>query len=243
MAQPEHPRGILQVTGEDRISFLQNLVTNDISSKGLHYAALLTPQGKFLADFFVCVGEDDILIDVVQMVQPTLLSRLGIYQLRAKVKITLIDCPVNCGLGPTPNGAFPDPRTPAMGWRAYGAQDNVIIDWAALRVEHVIPETGIELAPDRFILEMDFERLNGVDFKKGCYVGQEIVARMKHKTELRKGLRQVKVTGATTPGTTIMANEKPAGVIYTQHGGLALAYLRFDRITEHMTAGDAIVTI
>ena len=90
---------------------------------------------------------------------------------------------------------------------------------------------------------MDFERLNGVDFKKGCYVGQEIVARMKHKTELRKGLRQVKVTGTTTPGTTIMAGEKPAGVIYTQHGGLALVYLRFDRITERMTAGDAVITI
>ena len=72
MAQPEHPRGILQVTGDDRISFLQNLVTNDISSQGLHYTALLTPQGKFLADFFVLVREGDILIDVADTLQPSL---------------------------------------------------------------------------------------------------------------------------------------------------------------------------
>ena len=243
MAQPEHPRGILQVTGDDRISFLQNLVTNDISSLGLHYTALLTPQGKFLADFFVLVREGDILIDVADTLQPSLLSRLSMYRLRANVKIAPMTCPVNCGLGPVPKGAFPDPRTPAMGWRAYGAQDSDVIDWRALRVEHIIPETGLELEPDRFILEMDFERLNGVDFKKGCYVGQEIVARMKHKTELRKGLRQVKISGSAPSGTPIITNKKPAGVIYTQHGGLALAYLRFDRISDHMTAGDAIVTV
>ena len=243
MAQPEHPRGILQVTGDDRISFLQNLVTNDISSLGLHYTALLTPQGKFLADFFVLVREGDILIDVAETLQPSLLSRLSMYRLRAKVDIRPITCPVNCGLGPVPEGAYPDPRTPAMGWRAYEGQDSDVIDWRALRVVHIIPETGLELEPDRFILEMDFERLNGVDFKKGCYVGQEIVARMKHKTELRKGLRQVKISGSAPSGTPIITNKKPAGVIYTQHGGLALAYLRFDRISDHMTAGDAIVTV
>ena len=242
MAQPETPRSIIQVTGADRVSFLQNLVTNDVSQIGLHYTALLTPKGKFLADFFVLVREDDILIDVAKTLEQTLLARLKMYQLRAIVDIKLINCTVNCGLGPIPEVAYQDPRTQALGWRAYGTQDNEVIDWQALRVMHVIPETGIELEPDRFILEMDFERLNGVDFKKGCYVGQEIVARMKHKTLLRKGLRQVKVSGVTSPGTPILANEKPAGVIYTQHGGLALAYLRFDRITDHMRAGDAIIT-
>ena len=242
MAQPETPRGILHVTGTDRVNFLQNLVTNDVSKIGLHYTALLTPQGKFLADFFVLVRKDDILIDVAKILEQNLFARLNMYRLRAKVEIKLINCTVNCGLGPISEIAYHDPRTQALGWRAYGTQTNEVIDWQALRVMHVIPETGIELEPDRFILEMDFERLNGVDFKKGCYVGQEIVARMKHKTLLRKGLRQVKVSGVTSPGTPILANEKPAGVIYTQHGGLALAYLRFDRITDHMSAGNAIVT-
>ena len=243
MAQPENPRAILQVTGTDRVSFLQNLVTNDVSRMGLHYSALLTPQGKFLADFFVLVRKDDILIDVAKTLEQNLLVRLNMYRLRAIVDIKLINCTVSCGLGPIPEVAYQDPRTQALGWRAYGTQDNEVIDWQALRVMHVIPETGIELEPDRFILEMDFERLNGVDFKKGCYVGQEIVARMKHKTLLRKGLRQVKVSGVTAPGTPILANKKNAGVIYTQHGGLALAYLRFDRITDYMSAGDAIVTV
>ena len=243
MAQPEHPRGILQLTGADRINFLQNLVTNDVSQQGLHYTALLTPQGKLLADFFVIVRKSDTLIDVADSLQPSLLSRLSMYKLRAEVNIALIECPVNCGLGSIPAEAYQDPRNPALGWRAYGSQDNKIINWPAIRVMHIIPETGIELKADRFILEMDFERLNGVDFKKGCYVGQEIVARMKHKSLLRKGLLQVQIAGATMPGTTIIANEKPAGVIYTQHGAQALAYLRFDRITDHMTAGDAVITV
>ena len=124
-----------------------------------------------------------------------------------------------------------------------GRQEAGAINWPGLRVAHIIPETGIELTPERFILEMDFERLNGVDFKKGCYVGQEIVARMKHKTELRKGLRQVKITGSAPIGTAILANEKPAGILYTQHGGLALAYLRFDRIAPEMVAGSAVITV
>ena len=136
-----------------------------------------------------------------------------------------------------------DPRSTALGWRMYGTTSSGFIDWQALRVEHIIPETGIELGPDKFLLEMDFERLNGINFQKGCYVGQEIVARMKHKTVLRKGLKQIKILGSATPGSPILANGKPAGVIYTQHNGRALAYLRFDRVTSQMTAEDAIINL
>jgi hypothetical protein len=90
---------------------------------------------------------------------------------------------------------------------------------------------------------MGFEHLNGVDFKKGCYVGQEITARMKHKTALRKGIVQVKILGSVDLGAPIIANGKPAGTIYTQSRGRALAYLRFDRIVEQMTANDAKITL
>ena len=243
MAQPEQPRGILQITGSDRVSFLQNLVTNEIDALGLHYAALLNPQGKYIADFFVLVRQNDILIDVAKVLQENLASRLNMYRLRADVKIEMIECDVNCGLGHVPETSFKDPRSKALGWRMYGTASSEFIDWPALRVEHIIPETGIELGPDKFLLEMDFERLNGVDFKKGCYVGQEIVARMKHKTVLRKGLKQIKIAGTATPGSPILSKGKPAGVIYTQHNGLALAYLRFDRATSQMTAEDAILSL
>ena len=242
MAQPEQPHSILQVTGRDRVGFLQNLVTNDISAPGLHYTALLTPQGKYLADFFVLHRPDDLLIDVASEICPSIVMRLNMYRLRADAQISETDMDLCCGLGPIPPDGFADPRDPNLGWRAYGRQEAGAINWPGLRVAHIIPETGIELIPERFILEMDFERLNGVDFKKGCYVGQEIVARMKHKTELRKGLRQVKISGSAPIGTAILANEKPAGVLYTRHGGFALAYLRFDRIAPEMVAGSAIIT-
>lgn len=243
MGQPEQQRGIIQITGSDRVSFLQNLITNETSAIGLHYAALLSPQGKYIADFFVLVRQNDILVDVAKVLQSALASRLTMYRLRADVKIEMIECDVSCGLGLIPETAFMDPRSTALGWRMYGTTSSDFIDWQALRVEHIIPETGIELGPDKFLLEMDFERLNGVNFQKGCYVGQEIVARMKHKTVLRKGLKQIKILGSATPGSPILANGKPAGVIYTQHNGRALAYLRFDRVTSQMTAEDAIINL
>ena len=243
MGQPEQQRGIIQITGSDRVSFLQNLITNETSAIGLHYAALLNPQGKYIADFFVLVRQNDILVDVAKVLQSALASRLTMYRLRADVKIEMIECDVSCGLGLIPETAFIDPRSTALGWRMYGTTSSDFIDWQALRVEHIIPETGIELGPDKFLLEMDFERLNGVNFQKGCYVGQEIVARMKHKTVLRKGLKQIKILGSATPGSQILANGKPAGVIYTQHNGRALAYLRFDRVTSQMTAEDAIINL
>jgi len=189
------------------------------------------------------VRQNDILVDVAKVLQSALASRLTMYRLRADVKIEMIECDVSCGLGLIPETAFMDPRSTALGWRMYGTTSSNFIDWQALRVEHIIPETGIELGPDKFLLEMDFERLNGVNFQKGCYVGQEIVARMKHKTVLRKGLKQIKILGSATPGSPILANGKPAGVIYTQHNGRALAYLRFDRVTSKMTAEDAIINL
>ncbi|MEO1307171.1 MAG: folate-binding protein, partial [Pseudomonadota bacterium] len=111
------------------------------------------------------------------------------------------------------------------------------------RIEHLVPQSLQELIPnDSFILEMNFEELNGVDFKKGCYVGQEVTARMKHKTSLRKGLARVAVSGDAVPGTEIMADGKPAGQLFTRSGDEALAYLRFDRAEGQMSAGDALVT-
>ncbi|MFP4275006.1 MAG: YgfZ/GcvT domain-containing protein, partial [Paracoccaceae bacterium] len=139
--------------------------------------------------------------------------------------------------------AFADPRHPELGWRAYdgtgGGDDGT--DWAALRVAHCIPQAGVELTPDTFILEAGFERLNGVDFRKGCYVGQEVTARMHHKTELRKGLVTLGIEGTAPPGTEIMAGAKAAGTLLTQAGGRAIAYLRFDRAAPEMRAGDAVL--
>jgi folate-binding protein YgfZ len=239
-------RRVFAITGKDREHFLQGLVTNDIAKArgGIAYAALLTPQGKFIADFFLVGQPDRILLDADATAGDALVQRLSMYRLRADVRITETDLIVSRGTGPAPEGALADPRDPAMGWRAYGATDlSDGTDWDAQRVALVVPQSGEELTGESYILEMGFERLHGVDFRKGCYVGQEVTARMKHKTELRKGLARVRLEGEAQPGTPIMAGEKEVGTLHTVSGDHALAYLRFDRAEGEMTAGGATVTL
>ncbi|MBY5931991.1 folate-binding protein [Tateyamaria omphalii] len=239
-------RHIFRLSGPDTHSFLQGLVTNDVDGlkDGLVYAALLTPQGKYMADFFLVPDGDAVLLDAHGDQADMLRQRLTMYKLRANVMLEDTDLHVHRGTGDIPADGLADPRHKAMGWRAYRdtAQTDDTTDWTALRVAHMIPETGIELTPDTFILEVGFDTLNGVDFRKGCYVGQEVTARMKHKTTLRKGLAPVLVAGAADPGTEIKAGEKPAGTLLSRAGDKAIAYLRFDRAEGDMQAGEATVT-
>lgn len=241
-------RLVLSVTGADALSFLQGMVSNDVlplaKGPGIVWTALLTPQGKYLADFFVVATPEALLIDIKSTLAETTLRRLTMYRLRADVQITPIDLAVTRGLGPAPLTAFADPRHTALGWRGYGLPGTMpTIDWDAIRVMHCIPETGVELIPDdSYLLESGFERLHGVDFRKGCYVGQEVTARMKHKTELRKGLMRVKISGVAPTGTAIMAGDKTSGTLFTQSGDHAIAYLRFDRLDGTLTAGTAQIT-
>ncbi len=243
-------RKVLRVSGEDARKFLQDLVTNDLAGMkdGLIYAALLTPQGKYLADFLMCDEGDAILLDVSAGQSAGLIQRLSMYKLRADVRIAETELSVIIGFDTPPDGAFSDPRHPELGWRAYKAVGDAPVlpleDWQERRVAHLIPEAGCELIPnDSYILEQGFERLNGVDFRKGCYVGQEVTARMKHKTELKKGLARVEFPDARPePGTDIVSDGKIAGQITTVGKTAALAYLRFDRAGDEMMAGDARLT-
>jgi len=241
-------RTVLRIAGADAQGFLQGLITNDIQkcSNGLVYAALLTPQGKYLFDFFLAAERDGFLLDVKTDRAAALAQRLTMYRLRADVQIAEADLVVNRGLGAVPEEAFADPRNAALGWRAYVADKATgeTIDWDAIRVANCVPETGVELLPDNsYILEAGFEVLNGVDFRKGCYVGQEVTARMKHKTELRKGLRIVQVTGAAPVGSEIKVDGKLVGTLFTQSRGQGIAYLRLDRVKDGMMAEDAAIAM
>ncbi|WP_299945654.1 folate-binding protein [uncultured Ruegeria sp.] len=240
-------RRILRLTGKDTDSFLQGLITNDVQrlDDRLVYAALLTPQGKYLADFFLKRDDVSVLLDVAEDLADGLVKRLTMYKLRADVSIEDTELNLQRGTGPAPDGALPDPRHPDLGWRAYSQtpESDDDTDWDAIRVRHCIPETSIELTPDSYILEAGFEALNGLDFKKGCYVGQEVTARMKHKTELRKGLRVVEISDTAPVGTEIQSNGKPVGTVFTQSNGKAIAYLRLDRAQGDMQAGEAIVRL
>lgn len=239
-------RTLLSITGNDAADFLQGMVTNDVSklAKGPIYAALLTPQGKYIADFFLLQGPDGILLDIDSSLAGSVKQRLTMYKLRADVQIVPIELQLHRGLDAIPADGWADPRSDAMGWRAWRdtPQTDESVDWDAIRVANMIPEAGSELTPDSYILECGFEDLNGVDFRKGCYVGQEVTARMKHKTELRKGLARVEIRGDATSGEDILAGDKVAGQLLTRAGDQAMAYLRFDRAKETMRCGQADVT-
>ena len=260
----ETTRGVLRFAGADARAVLQGVVTNnvDLVTPGRAvYSALLTPQGKYLCDFFLLDGDSgDVLIDVSVAQAPVLAQKLQMYGLRRDAKVSVEQgCEIALIWGgesemPEGEGIVADPRNPALGWRRYGPDAAGFLNRAriaeastrdrdALRIAHLVPESGIELLPeDTYILEAGFERLSGVDFSKGCYVGQEVTARMKHKTTLRKGLVRVAVDGHADAGTPIKSDGKPAGTLFSQADGSGLAHLRLDRAGEGMEAGFATVS-
>jgi len=239
-------RTILCVSGPDAKSFLQNLVTNDVTklNSNIIYSALLTPQGKLVTDFFLVGSGQDVLIDVNSKVSDTLLKLLSLYRLRTNINIEKTDLKVSTGIKNRPQKGLEDPRHSKMGWRYYSNEDlsEKNIDWEKIRIENLIPEFGKELSSDSYILEYGFENLNGVDFKKGCYVGQEVTARMKHKSTLKKGLTKIKTNESVPYNTPIYANNKIVGKVYSSTKSQALAYLRFEFASKKMMAGEIEIT-
>ncbi|HUF86851.1 MAG TPA: folate-binding protein [Thermohalobaculum sp.] len=260
----DHERAVLRMEGAEVRAVLQNTVTNDIGRLApgrAVYAALLTPQGKYLFDFLLVEAADGaVLVDTPAARAEALGQRLKMYCLRRDARIGgAAGLGVALAWGGAPAAAgdaivVPDPRNPALGWRLYAADPAAALAaagaaqaspaaWQALRVAHLVPESGVELVPEQtFILEANFEALNGVDLKKGCFVGQEVTARMKHKTELRRRLVQVRVEGRAPPGTPVTAGGRPAGTLFTQADGRGLAHLRLDRAQGPLDAGAARLT-
>ncbi|MEM9050046.1 MAG: folate-binding protein [Pseudomonadota bacterium] len=276
-AMIDRERCVLRLSGADARDFLQDIVTNDVTrlspGRGI-YAALLTPQGKYLFDFVLYAGGDAILLETETQRAAALAQRLTMYRLRRDVTIEATDLAVvlvwNADLSDDPHPAqmsnpaqasapataetalaVPDPRHPGLGWRLLSAAPDTMLAgldariaepsaYHARRIALGVPHGGAELLPEEtFILEVGFERFHGVDFKKGCYVGQEVTARMKHKTELRKGLARVAIEGAAQPGVAVTAGEKTAGTLHSVSGSEGLAHLRFDRTGGEMRAGEA----
>ncbi|MBW7836300.1 MAG: folate-binding protein YgfZ [Sphingomonadales bacterium] len=245
-------RGVIEIAGDDRRSFLQGLVTNDVMALtpgNTTYAALLTPQGKYLFDFLVVDDGERLLLDVEAARRDDLIRRLMLYKLRAKVTIT--DRTAELAVAITPDGRE-DPRHPLLGRRAilpYVEAEKLPADESAYQAQRLrlgIPEGSGDFIVDKLlILEGNLDYLNGVSFKKGCYVGQELTARMKHRGKVRKRLLPVQVTGALPPdGTPITEDGKEIGELRGGLGARAIAYLRLDDLAmgKSYRCGDAMVT-
>lgn len=250
-------RSVLRITGTDRIAFLQGLITNDVvrlEQAGAHYAALLTPQGKYLFSFFLYHDGDGILLDCEAERAQSLLKRLTLYRLRSDVQIAVSDAHVAAlwrddGLSFDVDDAvtaFTDPRVAALGMRAVVPKDAVFegtkCDGDAYdlwRLQQGVPDDSRDLTPEKsFPMQFGFEALHAIDFHKGCYVGQEVTARTKHLGTLRKILCQLRLeSGVFAPmGSTLLEGEKKAGVMLSSRGDYGLALLQADLV---LAAGDA----
>jgi hypothetical protein len=233
-------RALVRVSGPDRLSFLQGLLTNDVENLPVgeaRFAALLTPQGKFLFDLFVVAREDDLLLDVPAARREDLIRRLAMYRLRAKAEIGARDGGVwALWDGAAASGAVADPRLSALGLRVYGDAPGPETagegDYDAFRLGLGVPDPERDCEPDRtYPIEADFDLLNGIDFKKGCFVGQETTSRMKRRGQVKNRMLPIAFDGPPPPrGAEVLAGELRAGEVLGGREGRAMALLRLDRI-------------
>ncbi len=237
-------RAVLALIGEDATAFLQGLVTQDVSSARATFAALLTPQGKILFDFFLVPVEGGYLIDCDANGAPALLKRLSMYKLRAKIALApeAALC-VFVGEAPEARARFADPRLAALPRRSIvPLTDGPAADEAydALRLSLGVPEFGRDfLGEEVFLLDVNYDALGAVSYKKGCFVGQEVTSRMKRKGEIRK--RTLIVRGpALEKGAPVMAGDLAIGETLSVRGTRGLALIRIDRLAEATAAGAAL---
>ena len=253
-------RGVLKVVGDDARKFLHGLVTADVlalTPGQARFCALLTPQGQVIADFFVTQAPNGdgggFFLDIPRAVAPTLVEKLNLYKLRAKVLIEDLTEILGViaawdGSGTTKQGlCYADPRLPALGLRVMLAPHRAAAaandlgatlvsaeDYEAHRIALAVPRGGLDFAyGDAFPHETDMDQLGGVDFAKGCYVGQEVVSRIEHRGIARTRAVALRYDGAApASGAPITAGERQVGTMGSAARGRGIALIRLDRVAE-----------
>jgi tRNA-modifying protein YgfZ len=261
-------RGVLKVIGDDARNFLHGLVTADVlglTPGTARFCALLTPQGKIIADFIVTEAPakdgGGFFLDVPRAVTTALVGKLNLYKLRAKVLIEDLSEVLGVlavwdrdGI-PKQGLAYADPRLPSLGARAMvpphlaksaaAELGAVFVDasqYQAHRIALGVPQGGIDFGyGDAFPHESDMDQLGGVDFKKGCYIGQEVVSRMEHRGTARTRAVPVRYDGAVPqPGAAVTAGDRQIGTMGSAADGRAMALLRLDRVSDAMSRGEQL---
>jgi folate-binding protein YgfZ len=265
-AMPVHAplpsRALIAVTGDDWRGFLQGQLTQDVETLGVgecRFGALLTPQGRLLFDMFMVGREDGCWLDVEAALRDALIQRLTMYKLRARVQFTSDPTAVSA-LFPAhpdesrdPNGGsawapasagvsgvwVADPRLKELGYRGYGVEaDGDEAAYDLHRLSLGIPGPADWGSDRTYPIEANFDLLNGIDFKKGCFVGQETTSRMKRRGAIKNRMLPITFEGPPPPfGAEVLNGDRRAGEVLSGRGGMAMALLRLDRIDGELTAG------
>ncbi|HEX9557076.1 MAG TPA: folate-binding protein [Reyranella sp.] len=265
-------RSVIAVGGPDRIEFLQGLISNDatkvVPGRAI-WAALLTPQGRFLNDMFVADGGNDtLLLETERERAPALAKKLAMYKLRSKATVEDRGKQLEVAVAYGPDAAetlpidgvigFVDPRLAELGLRiiaptgtaasalqSRGFSAAPIEAYDALRLKLGVPDGSRDLVVEKaLLLENGFDELNGIDWQKGCYMGQELTARTKYRALIRKRLFPVRIEGALPePGTAVLKDGQEVGELRSGSGERALAMLRLDAVKpgQKLTAGEAAI--
>jgi len=233
-------RAVLRVAGPEARIFLHGLLTVDVAGLAAGraaYGALLTPQGKILFDLFILAHGEEFLIDCAAARRDELLRKLSFYRLRAKVEIAA--SPLAVAVSPEEPSQplrYPDPRLARLGWRALVEAGTMAAatSYSAARIAAGLADSDADLAPGEFFPhEANFDQFGGVSFGKGCYVGQEVVARMEHRSTARSRILPVELSGvAPPPGAAILSGDRQIGTLLSAAGDRALALIRLDRLAE-----------
>jgi tRNA-modifying protein YgfZ len=248
-------RGAIEVAGDDRVGFLQGLVSNDVTEARpgrAVWAALLTPQGKWLADFFIFAEPERLLLDAERAQLSALVQRLSRFRLRSKVAIAVRD---ELSVYAAWDGAWgcggiaaPDPRLSDAGWRVLTAeplQTTASADeWDRHRLALGLPDGSRDLEAEKTVLlEAGFDELDGVSWTKGCYMGQELTARTKYRGLVKRRLVPVEVEGPLPAfGTPVLRNGADVGTMRSGRDARGLAVLRLDALRDRLACGEALLT-
>ena len=249
-------RAILTLEGKDKIDFLQALTTNNIENipkEDIVYTAILSPQGKYLFDFFVfSLSDNEIFIDIHKSRAYAIKEFLEFYKLASDVIISDRSCQIIISSVKEAIHSFADPRKKILGWRCYDfnkelkIQDQGFDDFQIARLKNLVPETGVELIPEKsYILELNFEKIQGVDFKKGCYIGQEVTARMKHKATLKNRLYcgYLRNSPKNTDDRKVYSNDKVVGDLYSIFNNYCLIKIKEDFKDADLTVFGEPITL